>query len=151
MINVQSVYRTSSRTLAEIDFVPRWVHSPECEPSIEVVEVPVGALADFAATIQAVSEQGYNRPDRKYIMWTDSAAYCGIAAVSIDDSNVENRNDGHHPGYARIDRACWGYQGSVVAHEVTRSAPSNPPRRMRLRTDTAPTSTTSCAPSTHPR
>jgi hypothetical protein len=119
MVNVQSVYRTSSRVLGETDFVPRWAHTPECEPSIEVVQVPVGVLSDFAATIQAVSEQGYDRPDRKYIMWTDSAAYCGIAAVSVDDSKVGNQNDGHHPGYARIDRGCWGYQGSVVAHEVT--------------------------------
>ena len=119
MVNVQSVYRTSSRAVADVDLVPRWVHSPECEPSIEVVQVTPGSLADFAATIQAVSERGLDRPDRKYIMWTDATVYCGIAAVSIDDSKVENRNDGHHPGYARVDRGCWGYQGSVVAHEVT--------------------------------
>ncbi len=119
MINVQSVYRTSSRSVSDIDLVPRWVHSSDCEPSIEVVQVEPGALVDFATTIQAVSAQGYGRPDRKYIMWTDSSVYCGIAAVSIDDSKTGNRNDGRHPGYARIDRACWGYQGSVVAHEVT--------------------------------
>ena len=119
MINVQSIYRSSSRSVADVDLVPRWVHTPDCEPSIEVVQVPPGSLADFAATIQAVSEQGLNRSDRKYIMWTDSSVYCGIAAVSVDDSKIGNRNDGHHPGYARIDRTCWGYQGSVVAHEVT--------------------------------
>lgn len=119
MVNVQSVYRTSSRAVADVDLVPRWVHSSDCEPSIEVVQVAPEALAEFAATIQAVSDQGHNRPDRKYIMWTDSSVYCGIAAVSIDDSKTENRNDGHHPGFARIDRGCWGYQGSVIAHEVT--------------------------------
>jgi hypothetical protein len=119
MVNVQSVYRTSSRAVGAVEFVPRWVHSPHCEPSIEVVQVAPGALSDFAATIQAVADQGHDRADRKYIMWTDATVYCGIAAVSIDDSKTGNRNDGHHPGYARIDRGCWGYQGSVVAHEVT--------------------------------
>ncbi len=119
MINVQAIYRSSSLAVSGDVVIPRWVHSDDCRPVIEVVQVAPGALDDFAAGISAAAAQGLDRPDRKYVMWTDAAAYCGIAAVSIDQSKTNNRNDGDHAGYARIDRACWGYQGSVVAHEVT--------------------------------
>jgi hypothetical protein len=119
MINVQSIYRSSSLAVSDDVVVPRWVHSDDCRPVIEVVQVAPGALDDFAGGISALAALGHSRPDRKYIMWSDAAEYCGIAAVSIDPSKTNNRNDGDHAGYARIDRACWGYQGSVVAHEVT--------------------------------
>ena len=119
MINTTAVYETSSALLGESLVLPRWVHDGACRPDIAVVSVPPGSLDNFSDTIQAVAREGYNRSDRKYIMWTDSAVLCGVAAVTMDDSKNRNANDGTHAGYARIDRACWGYQGSIVAHEVT--------------------------------
>lgn len=119
MINVESIYRSSSISLSDQVLVPRWVHDPDCKPAIDVVVVPAGTLASFGSTIQALSAQGFNRPDRKYIMWADSATYCGIASVTLDESKINNANDGGQPGYARTDRRCWGFQGSVVTHEVT--------------------------------
>ncbi len=119
MINAEVIYENSSLAVSDTRLLPRWVLTPDCEPSIQVVTVQPGALDDFGATIRAVAQLGFDRPDRKYIMWADSDRLCGIASVSLDDHKRNNANDGQQPGYARIDRPCWGYQGMVVAHEVT--------------------------------
>lgn len=117
--SVESIYRASSQVVSDAEIVPRWVHDSECQPSVEVVRVPTGTLSDFATTVRVLHQMGYSDSARKYIVWADTSVYCGIAAVNLDESKAANTNDGAEPGYARIDRPCWGYQGSVVAHEVT--------------------------------
>lgn len=119
MINTQVIYEDSALSVSDDRLVPRWAHTPDCQPSIVVVTVASAALEDFGSTIRAVSRMGFDRPDRKYIMWADSDRLCGIAGVSLDERKRNNANDGARPGYARVDRPCWGYEGSVVAHEVT--------------------------------
>ena len=119
MINTTVIYETSSARVGTTQVLPRWVHDAECRPVIEVVSVPSGTLDSFSSTITEIAQRGYNRSDRKYIIWADAQELCGIAAVTMDDAKVNNRNDGTHAGYARIDRGCWAYQGSIVAHEVT--------------------------------
>ena len=119
MISTQTIYESSSAAVSDERLIPRWVHGPGCEPSIEVVSVPPGTLDDFGSTLRVIAGLGYDRSDRKYIVWADTDRLCGIASVSLDERENGNANDGGQPGYARIDRGCWAYQGVVVAHEVT--------------------------------
>jgi hypothetical protein len=96
-----------------------------CTAAITVVRVPAGSLATLTAEQNAVAAAGYNRTDRKYLMWTESAAYCGIATTYPDvRAGQDNYANTGYTGYARVDTPCWGQsaatnQGySVEAHEL---------------------------------
>lgn len=88
-------------------------------PAITDVTLPPAARADFDVTIAALIAQGLNRPDRKYLVFTDATDFCGIGSVYNDDSpGADNLNNGGQ-SYARVDRrrGCWS--GVIAAHEIT--------------------------------
>ncbi|GIF13205.1 RICIN domain-containing protein [Actinoplanes teichomyceticus] len=97
----------------------RYVTTPECTVAVSEVELPPGSLDSFAATVKALGNLGYNRTDRKYLMFADANVYCGIATY-VDDKRPgrTNRNNGG-PSYARVDAGCWG--SAMAARELTRS------------------------------
>jgi hypothetical protein len=98
----------------------RWVHTADCLPVVLDVTVPAGALGpDFLDTIDALEAQGYDRPDRKYMVFADANEFCGIGTVYDDDRLVGNLNDGRAASYSRIDANCWSSGHSVPAHELT--------------------------------
>jgi hypothetical protein len=98
----------------------RWVHTADCLPVVLDVAVPAGALGpDFWDTIDALQAQGYDRDDRKYMVFADTNQFCGIGTVYDDDRLVGNLNDGRAASYARIDANCWSSGHSVPAHELT--------------------------------
>ncbi|QWZ09298.1 hypothetical protein KRR39_05800 [Nocardioides panacis] len=98
----------------------RWVHTADCLPVVLDVAVPAGALGpDFWDTIDALQAQGYDRADRKYMVFADTNQFCGIGTVYDDDRLVGNLNDGRAASYARIDANCWSSGHSVPAHELT--------------------------------
>jgi hypothetical protein len=78
-----------------------------CAVNVRNVVVPADEIAIFKSSTQAIAKLGYQRTDRKYVMFVDSMDYCGIAAMGYDDSSslTNDHNDG--PFYARIDRSCW--------------------------------------------
>jgi len=87
--------------------------------AVSAVHLSSAARSDFDRTIFELSRDGYARPDRKYVVFADSTAMCGIASVYDDDRpTADNINDAG-PSYARVDdrRGCWN--GVVVAHEIT--------------------------------
>ncbi|QIK64948.1 hypothetical protein G7072_00115 [Nocardioides sp. HDW12B] len=124
---VDEVFSQSAATTGGVRHV-RFVTEPAadgtCEASVLNVEVPAGATADFASTIAAVKALGYRDPTRKYLMWTDANALCGVAQQYPDDSAADtNSNNGRYPMFARVDNACWGLGDSagtrsVEAHEL---------------------------------
>jgi len=68
---------------------------------------------------------GYDRPDRKYVVWMDANELCGISSYYEDDrSSLDNFNNGNATAPAtvsRIDNGCWGlgFEGtSIEAHEI---------------------------------
>jgi hypothetical protein len=60
--------------------------------------------------------KGFNRTDRKYLVWVDAAVgICGLGEVYGDTSpGQENRNN-RGQSYARVDAPCWQY---AELHEI---------------------------------
>jgi hypothetical protein len=107
----------------------RFVTDAACQPV--VLEVPLSAAGDdtFSNTISEMRALGYNRADRKYLVWMDpagAAPYCGIGQLYLDDRpTYDNLNNGHSSVagmFARVDAPCWGGSGTPVeAHELMHS------------------------------
>lgn len=104
----------------------RWVEDANCVPVIAHVVLPAGSLGtNFygspGSTVDAMQAAGYNAPDRKYLIFADAAALCGIATVIGDSAPTGNANDGGYAEWARVDSSCWPVQPgwhSVAAHEL---------------------------------
>ena len=97
----------------------RYVTTPECRADVAEVQLPGGSLRSFAATVDALRGLGYNRTDRKYLMFADTNLYCGISTYVNDTRPGRgNRNNGG-PSYARVDSGCWS--ATMAAHQLTHS------------------------------
>ena len=95
----------------------RFVTTPQCRVDVAEVQLPAGSLDSFTATMKALQTLGYNRTDRKYLMFADANVYCGIATYIADHRpGLGNRNNGG-PAYGRVDAGCWG--STMAAHELT--------------------------------
>jgi hypothetical protein len=97
----------------------RFVTTSNCRVDVAEVQVPEGALESFARTIDALQTLGYNRTDRKYLIFADSNVYCGIGTYVADQRpGLGNRNNGG-PSYGRVDAGCWS--AVMAAHELTQT------------------------------
>lgn len=67
-------------------------------------------ISNSRAELQAA---GYASPDRKYLIWADATAHCGIAYTVNPPEQAEVIT-----GYGRIDTACWGFSSPVELHEL---------------------------------
>ncbi|MCA1691174.1 MAG: hypothetical protein LC733_02845, partial [Actinobacteria bacterium] len=119
----------------------RFLTDPSCNPMIDRVTFSTTGDDNMSNTISELRSRGYNRSDRKYLVWVDANVYCGIAQVYWDDSQNPapgaNYSNGHPQvagEVARVDNGCWGFGGSVEAHElmhnlggVQTSAPNSTP------------------------
>ncbi|GAA0512332.1 hypothetical protein Ade02nite_43870 [Paractinoplanes deccanensis] len=94
----------------------RFVTTPQCRVDVYEVQLPAGGLESFAGSIAALRALGYNRTDRKYLMFADANVYCGIATFVADRRpGLGNRNNGG-PSYGRVDAGCWS--SAMAAHEL---------------------------------
>jgi len=104
----------------------RFVTDGACNLVVDRVPLSATGDDDLDTTIAELAAKGYNRSDRKYLVWMDSSELCGIATYYDDDrpSGSDNFNNGRTgvPGsVARIDSGCWGLASrgeSVEAHEL---------------------------------
>ncbi|GAA0574649.1 hypothetical protein GCM10010172_69120 [Paractinoplanes ferrugineus] len=97
----------------------RFVTTPQCRVDVAEVQLPPDALSSFALSVKALSTLGYNRNDRKYLMFADAKVYCGIATFIADRrAGLGNRNNGG-PSYGRVDAGCWS--SVMAARELTRT------------------------------
>ena len=97
----------------------KWVNDSNCDAVVEKVIVDDAAISNIGATVSALKSQGYDRNDRKYLMWTEGTQYCGMALMHIDDTADPTQNaDNTTAGYARVDRQCWGMSDSTELHEL---------------------------------
>ena len=116
--NVDDVFAVSARQTGGERRV-RWVRDAACVPVIKDVTVPAGTPgADFYRTITALQRLGYADRHRKYLVFADANAFCGIGTVYRDPRLVGNDNDGKYASYARVDANCWSSGYSVAAHEL---------------------------------
>jgi hypothetical protein len=103
----------------------RWQHDAACRPTVDHVILSPSGDDELATTIAELATMGYDRPDRKYVVWVDANELCGISSYYEDDrAGSENFNNGNPIAPAtisRIDNGCWGLgaQGeSIEAHEI---------------------------------
>ena len=100
----------------------RFVTGPDCALDVAKVALSPAGIASLSGTAAELAAQGFDRPDRKYLVWVDAYVFCGLATVKPDDRpSQDNANNGDgQPGMvARVDRGCWGgIKPSIEAHEL---------------------------------
>jgi hypothetical protein len=95
----------------------RFVTTPDCSLDIKEVVLSTTGADSFNNTINELKAAGYNRSDRKYLLWTDANVYCGIGTMYHDArSALSNPNNGYAASYARADSGCWS--SHTAAHEL---------------------------------
>jgi hypothetical protein len=94
----------------------RFVHDGSCEISVAHVVIPPEADDEYWASAGAVAALGYDRTDRKYMMFVDAFVYCGVANFNwtSDEAGPDNASNSG-PGWGRTDAGCWS--SAVAAHE----------------------------------
>jgi hypothetical protein len=94
----------------------RFVTEPDCSASVLDVELSASSLQEFGAGNQALAAQGFNRKDRKYMIFADAQVYCGIGTFNGDERPGQDNLSNFGPSYGRTDNGCWS--GSTAAHEL---------------------------------
>src|SRR3989442_1209162 len=80
----------------------RFVHDSACNLVISDARISPTAITDVAQMVAALESQGFNRTDRKYLVFADDTTYCGIAQVIDDDwPGQDNYSNG---GYHAVSR-----------------------------------------------
>jgi hypothetical protein len=110
----------------------RFATNPDCTLNVARAVISPAGDDTLSNTINELKVQGYNRVDRKYVVWMDSAVYCGIGQVAGNDSPLPTNGANFGPHFARVDSGCWYRTDHVTAlHEllhalgaVQRSAPN---------------------------
>lgn len=93
----------------------RLVHDASCNLIVLNIAISATSNVDFNTMVNQLTALGYNRIDRKYMIFMDDTLYCGIGSLNSDDSPGQSNWNNLGPDYARTDAGCWG--GSVSAHE----------------------------------
>ncbi|WP_432987856.1 RICIN domain-containing protein [Dactylosporangium sp. CA-233914] len=112
---VDTIYNASAQETGGERHV-RFVTTSDCKVDVREVELPAGGLDTFDATINGLKALGYNRTDRKYMIFGESKVYCGIGTFAGDTQPGANNRSNGGPGYGRSDTGCWA--ASVAAHEL---------------------------------
>ncbi|WP_432828108.1 RICIN domain-containing protein [Dactylosporangium sp. CA-092794] len=112
---VDAIYNASAQETGGERHV-RFVTTADCKVDVREVELPAGGLGTFDATINGLKNLGFNRTDRKYMIFGESKVYCGIGTFAGDTQPGANNRSNGGPGYGRSDSGCWA--ASVAAHEL---------------------------------
>jgi pre-peptidase len=95
----------------------RFVQEPNC--AITVTPVTVSATGDdgFDNTVSELKQKGFNKTDRKYMLFVDANVYCGIGSIWRDDKSAATNQNNVGPSYGSTNTGCWG-DGFTAAHEL---------------------------------
>jgi ribosomal protein L24E len=106
----------------------RFMTDKNCDLVVTRVALSANGDDSLDTTIAELAAQGYNRSDRKYLVWMDSTVLCGIGTYYADDrptaDNFNNGRSGIPGSVSRIDAGCWGLGSrgqSIEAHELMHS------------------------------
>jgi hypothetical protein len=87
-----------------------------CELNVAHVTLTSLGDNDFNQMRTELQLQGYDRSDRKYLVWVDAAVgICGLGEVYYDQRPGQENYNNDGPQYARVDTPCWQY---AELHEV---------------------------------
>ncbi|MFF4815885.1 RICIN domain-containing protein [Kitasatospora sp. NPDC001309] len=113
--DVDVIYDASAAETGGVRHV-RFVTEPDCTASVLNVQISDSEIQDFNASNRALAAQGFNRKDRKYMMFTDAKVYCGIGTFAGDERPGQDNLSNFGPSYGRTDSGCWS--GTTAAHEL---------------------------------
>jgi hypothetical protein len=115
--NADAVFNNSAAKTGGIRHL-RFVTDAGCNLSVARVTLSPTGDDNMSNTELELQSLGFDRSDRKYIVWTDANVYCGIGDIRYDDQPgaANMNNDGR--SWARVDSGCWGYADSPEAHEI---------------------------------
>jgi hypothetical protein len=115
--NADAVFNNSAAKTGGIRHV-RWVTDASC--SLDILRVTLSPTGDdsMSQTELEMQSLGFDRGDRKYVIWMDANVYCGVADLRIDNKAGANNMNNWGSMWARIDNGCWGYYDSPEAHEI---------------------------------
>jgi hypothetical protein len=94
----------------------RLATDPNCQPSVVPIRLPASAASSFSSTVSALQAKGLTSTRRKYVVFADTRAICGLGQVYADDQPGRLNRNNRGPQFARVDLGCWS--GTAVAHEV---------------------------------
>ena len=118
---VDAMYNASAQETGGTRHV-RYVTAAGCTPTVLNVQLSDAGLATFGAMVTALQNLGYNRIDRKYLLFTESTVFCGLGSIDGDSSPSASNRNNIGPDYARVDRGCWENNNQlaieVAAHEL---------------------------------
>ncbi|MQA99815.1 MAG: hypothetical protein GEU78_05920 [Actinobacteria bacterium] len=94
----------------------RFATQVDCSLSVPEVTLSSSGVDTFSAMISELKAKGFDRSDRKYLIWVDAAVgICGLGQMYLDDrAGGDNRNN-RGSMYARVDAPCWDY---AEVHEL---------------------------------
>jgi hypothetical protein len=113
---VDDIYSASAAQTGGVRHI-RFVTDSSCNISVTDVAIANGSLSDFGNSVNAIKAAGYNRTDRKYLMYVDATALCGVAYVTLDDRPGQDNANNSGASFSRVDSGCWG--SGPAAHELT--------------------------------
>ncbi len=117
---VEQTVRASAAATGGVRHV-RFVTDAACNLAIDRVVLTTSGDDTFNDTVRDLWAQGYDRTDRRYLVYVDANVYCGLGSMLGDDrpAAVNVNNSGTVAGtIARVDNGCWGLAHSTEAHEV---------------------------------
>ncbi|MGW6919500.1 RICIN domain-containing protein [Kitasatospora sp. NPDC054939] len=112
---VDVIYNASAQETGGVRHV-RYVTEPDCSASVLKVQISASEMQDFNASNRAIAAQGFNRKDRKYMIFADAKVYCGIGTFAGDERPGQDNMSNFGPSYGRTDSGCWG--AHTAAHEL---------------------------------
>ncbi|MFG2148858.1 RICIN domain-containing protein [Streptomyces sp. NPDC048696] len=113
--DADAIYFASAQETGGVRHI-RFVTGADCTPSVLNVEVTDSALSEFGALNSALAQKGFDRRDRKYMIFADAKVYCGIGTFAGDERPDSSNLSNFGPSYGRTDAGCWS--GSTAAHEL---------------------------------
>ncbi len=94
----------------------RFVTDTSCKLIVHNVTVSPGGDDSYGNTVAELKNKGFNRTDRKYMIWMDATVLCGVGGITNDTRPGQENAANGGPSYGRSDSGCWGK--STEAHEL---------------------------------
>ncbi|MEV7024525.1 fibronectin type III domain-containing protein [Kitasatospora sp. NPDC093558] len=110
-----AIYLASAQETGGVRHI-RFATAADCTPTVLDAELPDAAMAEFSAMNAALAQKGFNRKDRKYMVFADANVYCGIGTFNGDERPGQDNLSNFGPSYGRSDSGCWN--AHTAAHEL---------------------------------